>query len=61
MRDKFLDAISRVNIGGMALLLWMIPFLKCAVFTDSATAGHARVFAAGRHGSSCRVGHYTLH
>ncbi|KAB8212906.1 acyl-CoA oxidase [Aspergillus novoparasiticus] len=33
MRDNFLDAISRVNTGGMALLLCIIPFLKCTAFT----------------------------
>ncbi|KAE8334554.1 hypothetical protein BDV24DRAFT_156765 [Aspergillus arachidicola] len=49
MRDNFLDAISRLNTGGMALLLCIIPFLKCVAFTMGRYS-QQRTVQQGLHG-----------
>ncbi|KAJ5757328.1 acyl-CoA oxidase [Penicillium nucicola] len=33
LRNQFLSSISRLGTGALALSLWIIPFLKCSVYT----------------------------
>ncbi|PYH92490.1 acyl-CoA oxidase [Aspergillus ellipticus CBS 707.79] len=49
MRDQYLRSISRLVVGALAMSMWVVPFLKCAVYVVGKYS-QQRTVQQGLHG-----------